>query len=181
VSIAVMVRPALAGDEPFLWEMLFEAATVSDEVRAMGKVAALAMPAIARYLDDWGRSGDAAVVAVDADGRRLGAAWYRVFPDDAPGYGFVAPDLPELAIGVAPAMRGRGIGHELRAALIDVAREQGFAGLSLAVDRRNRARRLYERLGFRDAGISPSAGVGLTMVVPLESSPLPPSSFPPRR
>ena len=110
----------------------------------------LSDPAIALYLEGWGRSGDAAVVALDPDdGRRVGAAWYRLMPPEKPGYGFVDASTPELAIGVVPGARGRGIGGALLAALMDVARSGGFGALSLSVRRKNTAAvRLYERNGF---------------------------------
>src|SRR6266540_5901161 len=41
---------------------------------------------IERYVDNFGRPGDAAVVALEA-GHPIGAAWYRVFPPNAPGWG----------------------------------------------------------------------------------------------
>ena len=59
----------------------------------------------------FGRPGDAAVVAVDrAGGARVGAAWYRLMTEEEPGYGFVAPGVPELSIGVAGHFRGHGVG-----------------------------------------------------------------------
>ena len=165
VSIAdITIRAAGSDDLPFLIDMLFEAATVSAEVQSLGKEAALAVPAIAMYLDGWGRDGDAGVVAVDGDGRRLGAAWYRLFPADAPGYGFVSPDVPELAIGVAVEARGRGVGSALLRALMDTAHEQGYRALSLAVDLRNPARRLYERVGFRVVSLSEAESAATMMV-----------------
>lgn len=164
----VTLRAGRADDLLFLADMGFEAAAVSPEVRAMGKAAALAVPAIAKYLDGWGRAGDAAVVAVDDAGRRLGAAWYRLFPAAAPGYGYIASDVPELSIGVAAAARGRGIGRALLEALLETARREGYRALSLSVDRHNPARRLYERVGFRDAGVSPPEETSVTMIASLE-------------
>lgn len=125
------------------------------------------MPEIRRYLDAWGRAGDTGMVAVDADSRRLGAAWYRRFSVDARGYGFVTPDIPELSIGVIPVARGQGVGTALLAALLATVREQGQRGVSLSVDRQNPARRLYERHGFRDAGISSPEDTSVTMIVTL--------------
>ena len=50
----------------------------------------LSKPELARYLQDWGRPGDTAVLAIDLDGDvRLGAAWYRLMTSEEPGYGFV--------------------------------------------------------------------------------------------
>ncbi|MGH2344713.1 MAG: GNAT family N-acetyltransferase [Chloroflexota bacterium] len=163
----ITIRPATAADLPFMWEMLFEAAAVSPAMRALGKEAALAQPANQKYLAAWGRPGDAAVVAVDAAGRRGGAAWYRLFPEEAPGYGFVAPEVPELSIGTCAAARGQGVGTRLLRALLDTARAHPFERMSLSVDRQNPARALYERLGFRDAGISDSDDSSVTMIADL--------------
>jgi ribosomal protein S18 acetylase RimI-like enzyme len=163
----VVIRPAQADDEPFLWDMGWEATAVDPGLRAMGREAAFALPHVRKYLDGWGRPGDAGVVAVGDDGRRLGAAWYRLFPADDAGYGFVAADVPELAIGVADEARGQGVGGALLDALVAMAREQGYRAVSLSVDRQNPARRLYERHGFRDAGVSDPADTSVTMIVSL--------------
>jgi len=100
-----------------------------------------------RYVFAWGRPGDGGVVALD-EGFPVGAAWYRLFKADAPGYGFVDEKTPELAIAVVPSRRGRGFGVELLAALMERARKDGYGALSLSVERRNPAIRLYERFGF---------------------------------
>ena len=42
------------------------------------------------------------------NGFPVGAAWYRVFGADEPGYGFVDEQTPELAIAVVPSKRGTG-------------------------------------------------------------------------
>ena len=107
-------------------------------------------PAISLYLDGWGRPGDAAVVAIDpGDGRKIGAAWYRLMPPEHPGYGFVDASTPEIAIGVVEDRRGRGVGGVLLSAVMDVARADGFGAVSLSVRRDNTAAvRLYERNGF---------------------------------
>jgi ribosomal-protein-alanine N-acetyltransferase len=105
-------------------------------------------PRIASYVRGWGRRGDVAVIAVDDDGRRLGAAWFRLFSEEEPGFGFVDAETPEISIAVAPDSRGRGIGTALLEALADRACHEGFHALSLSVRPGNPAARLYERFGF---------------------------------
>ena len=110
----------------------------------------LSDPAISRYVERWGRPGDAAVVALDPDdGRRIGAAWYRLMPPEEPGYGTVDASTPEVVIAVVPDRRGTGVGRALLRGLLETAREQGFAALSLSVRRGNPAAvGLYEKSGF---------------------------------
>jgi ribosomal protein S18 acetylase RimI-like enzyme len=104
---------------------------------------------VALYVRAWGRPGDAAVIAI-ADAFPVGAAWYRLFTADRPGYGFVDAATPELAIAVVPNARGRGVGTALIAALLERARTEGFTALSLSADLQNRgAIALYERHGFQ--------------------------------
>ncbi len=117
-------------------------------------------PELSRYVDGWGRPGDAGTVAEDE--QPLGAAWYRLFDADGPGYGFVAPDIPELSIAVDSSARGRGVGTELLRAVIETAAREGHEALSLSVNMRNPAKRLYERLGFR--GMRGSQG-SVTMIL----------------
>ena len=102
-----------------------------------------------RYVQNWGRPGDAGVIAF-AGPNPYGAAWYRLFPASAPGFGFVDEQTPELAIAVVPSRRGRGYGHELLAGLLDCARKDGFEAVSLSVAKDNPARHLYESYGFAE-------------------------------
>jgi ribosomal protein S18 acetylase RimI-like enzyme len=160
----VTIRAVTSADLPFLRDMLWEAAAVAEELRTLGKEASLALPHVAKYLAGWGRPGDFGVIAIDEQGRPLGAAWARLFPADHPGYGFIAEDVPELSIGVSDAARGQGVGGALIDGLLAAAREAGFARVSLSVDRNNPALRLYQRHGFRDAGVSDTSDSSVTMV-----------------
>lgn len=136
----------------FLWNMLYEAVHWDGEnpQPRPSRQEILSKPGISHYLEGWGRPGDAAVVALDDNGRGIGAAWYRLMSPEDPGYGFVNAATPEIAIAVVPEHRGRGVGDALLRALKNVASSQGFAALSLSVQRGNpTAVRLYERHGFR--------------------------------
>jgi GNAT superfamily N-acetyltransferase len=98
-------------------------------------------------MDGWLREGDAGVVA-EEEGRPIGAAWFRRFTADEPGYGFLDESTPEISIAVDPGHRGRGVGTALLRALCERGVDDGIAALSLSVERANPARRLYGRLGF---------------------------------
>jgi ribosomal protein S18 acetylase RimI-like enzyme len=90
----------------------------------------------ARYVKGWGRPGDTVLIAVD-DAFPVGAAWYRLFRKDQPGYGFVDEQTPELAIAVVPSRRGRGIGDALLKELYRRAKEDGYKAVSLSAERDN--------------------------------------------
>lgn len=102
---------------------------------------------LTRYVDNWGRPGDVAVMSTET-GHRVGAAWLRVFREDAPGYGFVDERTPELTISVVPSRRRHGLGQELLDALLARAREEGHSAVSLSVEEDSPAVAFYERNGF---------------------------------
>lgn len=122
---------------------------------------------LSRYVAGWGRDGDVGLVAVDdATGERLGAAWYRTFAADSPGYGFVDEATPEIAIACTEAARGRGLGHRLIAGLLAHAHDAGLPQLSLSVRTTNvPAVRVYEDEGFVGVQFEED-GIHLTMVAP---------------
>ena len=100
-----------------------------------------------RYVKSWERRGDAGVIAFDGP-NAYGAAWYRLFPASAPGFGFVDEETPELTIAVVPSHRGHGTGGELLEALLAHARADGFSRLSLSAEQGQTA--FYEKHGFRE-------------------------------
>jgi GNAT superfamily N-acetyltransferase len=152
------VRVGGHDDLPFLRQMLYEAAFWRPEVPRPALEKVLADPAIVKYVEGWGRKGDAAVIATDAFGvRRIGAAWYRLLPEEDPGYGFVDARTPEVSVGVLPDRRGEGVGGRLLLALMETARGEGFGALSLGVEEDNPALRLYERCGFEKLFLSGNA------------------------
>lgn len=108
-------------------------------------------PQIVRYHDGWGRPGDLGVIG-EVDGEFAGTAFCRLFTDDNHGYGYVDDETPELAVAVPERWRNRGIGTRLMEELARQARLAGIRSLSLSVDTDNPARRLYERIGYREVG-----------------------------
>jgi len=128
--------------------MLYEAAYWRSGEPRPPKEEVLLEPEHACYLQGWGRPGYSAVLAVDLDRGRLGAAWYRLMTSEDPGYGFVNDQAPEVSLAVVPDHRGRGVGGALLRELRDAASSQGYSALSLSVEKGNPALRLYERNGL---------------------------------
>jgi GNAT superfamily N-acetyltransferase len=107
-----------------------------------------------RYVANWGRRGDTGVVALDGP-HAYGAAWYRLFTKDEPGFGFVDEETPELTVAVVPSRRGKGAGAELLQALLARAREDGFAAVSLSAPEGQTS--FYEHYGFEIVEKTPHA------------------------
>ena len=134
-----MLRQVQRGDVRFLRDMLRHA--------YHWRIAQDPDLPVYRYVHNWGRRGDAGVVAFQGT-NVYGAAWYRLFPAAEPGFGFVDEETPELTVAVVPSHRGHGTGAELLAALLEQARADGFPRVSLCAQVGQTG--LYERHGFRE-------------------------------
>jgi len=149
---APTIRIGSRTDLPFLREMLFEAAFWRAGAERPPLADGLARPELAKLLAGWGRPGDTAFIAESPACERLGAAWYRFWSSDDHSYGYVGPEVPELAFSVRADARGRGVGEALLRALLAHAAGHGVKAVSLSVELENAALRLYQRLGFRRVG-----------------------------
>jgi len=149
--VAVVVRRGGPQDVRFLRDMLHHAYYWKERAPDAGP------GPVQLYVKAWGRPGDTAMIAL-LDGFPVGAAWFRLFRETAPGYGFVDEQTPELAVAVVPNARGKGVGSALLAALLERARADGHEALSLSVDRHNKgAIALYEQVGFRRLAETPDS------------------------
>jgi GNAT superfamily N-acetyltransferase len=135
-------------DGPFMADMLVAAVNWSPEWKRKSREHVLSAPKTAHYIAGWPRDTDLGVIA-EGSGQRAGAAWLRFLPASDPGYGFVAPDVPELTVGVAAPWRGRGAGRALLRAIADRARSAGIGQISLSVERKNYAQKLYLSEGYQ--------------------------------
>lgn len=127
--------------------VLYTALAWNDDPNIPDIEAAMAHPEVGLYHVGWGRRGDVALAAT-LDGELVGAAFARLFMEEAHGYGFVDEETPELGVGVARKHRGQGIGRLLICSLADLARREGHSRLSLSVNNPNPAKHLYEARGY---------------------------------
>ena len=147
--MTITLRPLVPADEPFLWEMLYQALYVLPGGIPFPREI-LQEPDIACYVRGWGRPGDWGLLARDGD-TPVGAVWLRQWSADERGYGFVREDVPELSIALLPEYRDRGLGSRLLTEVIALAQERCPA-ISLSVVETSPACRLYARFGFRTVG-----------------------------
>jgi ribosomal protein S18 acetylase RimI-like enzyme len=151
----ISIRPIFQADEPFLWDMLYQAIFVPEGFPSP-EPSIIKQPDLAQYVENWGLENDIGFLAVETDIRQpVGAAWSRLFTEDEQGYGYVDDETPELSLAVLPEYRGRGVGTHLLTHLLGSAIGK-YPAVSLSVHQNNPAFKLYQRLGFEVVTISGS-------------------------
>jgi GNAT superfamily N-acetyltransferase len=134
------LRPLTPEDEPFLWEMLYEAIYIPPG-HPKPPPEIIHQPELARYVQNWGSQTDRGFLAQDPTTLQpIGAIWLRFIT----AYGYIDKNTPELSIAVLPAYRNQGIGTVLMQHLL----YDQITPVSLSVSRGNRAVNLYKRFGF---------------------------------
>ncbi len=153
--MTVKFRALTASDEPFLWEMLYQALYLPPGQLPFPREI-LQKPEIACYVQDWGQTHDRGFAAL-VEGAPVGAAWLRLLTGDQRGFGYVDDATPELSIAVLPEFRGVGIGAQLLTRLLELAQQARYPAVCLSVSPGNPALRLYLRLGFTVVDETPSS------------------------
>ena len=134
------LRPLTANDEPVLWEMLYTGLRATGGEEPSREI--LRRPEYARYVEGWGRPGDAGFIAHDKDeGLPLGAVWFRESVEkETP---------PELAFVVKPGHRQHGIGASLLTQMMRTNPQ--LSAIALRGGANSPAVRLFGRFGFEIA------------------------------
>ncbi len=140
------IRPIKNHELPFLKEMLYEALFVPEGATPFPK-SILEKPEISKYIHDWGRVGDLAMVC-EKEGSLVGAVWLRQFTYPKIGYGYVDDETPELTMAVVKGYRNRGFGTRMLEEIWKIAIPKLANAISLSVDKRNPAIHLYRRFEF---------------------------------
>lgn len=127
------IRPAVAGDEPFLVEM-YERFDRGDRAQGLPPVSRRRCVGWIETMLEAGHN-----VVAERDGEIFGHAMYTP----------TAADVPELAVFVHPDAQDRGVGTELCRHVIAAAAAADREGLELHVETGNRAARsVYGTVGF---------------------------------
>ena len=148
LSSSVVIRPISKSKIPLLKEFLYLAIFIPPGGDPFPREL-LNSPMLSKAYEKWGRDGDTALVAINNKTKEIiGIVWARLFRKNDPSYGFVDEKTPDMAIAVKAEYRGKGIGTQLLKNLIITLKGNGFNAISLSVEERNPALRLYKRLGF---------------------------------
>ena len=156
-------RPLVPADQQALWHWL-HVALWDPPPAGLRPVEVLDAPPVRIYAEHWGRPTDVGVVA-QVDGMDAGACWVRLLPEGV-GLAYVDGQTPQLGISLLPAFQHQGHGRPLMLAALAAARQAGYERVSLTVHPQNPAIAMYERCGFRKAGLRNSFHL---MVVDLVS------------
>jgi ribosomal protein S18 acetylase RimI-like enzyme len=139
-----VIRPLTQTDEQILWEMLYQALQTSEGAPSRD---ILKQPEYARYVEQWGRTGDTGFIVSDKGSKEvLGAVWYRLPPTGDKPSADQTESIPELAFAVKPGQRKRGLGAALLTQLVKA--NPHHSAISIRASANNPAVRLYERFGF---------------------------------
>jgi len=76
-------------------------------------------------------------------------AWLRLYDKVNLPFGIIDTAIPALSLAIDEEFRKMGIGTAMMKTLIKSAKEHGYKGISLSVDNRNFAIKLYKKVGFK--------------------------------
>ena len=143
------INPISEEDIPYLKEYLHKALFIPPGTPPIPK-SIIDENFIKPIYENWGKTGDTGFCAYDDVTKILiGMAWVRLYEKVNLPFGIIDPTIPTLTMAVDGNFRSKGIGTALIEKLIEAVKEQGFKGISLSVDHRNFAVKLYKKIGFK--------------------------------
>lgn len=140
----LIIRAMQPEEYPLLREFLYQAIFLSEGTVPPSR-SVIDLPELQIYIADFGTQFGDHCLAAEVNGKIVGTVWSRIMAD----YGHIDKDTPSLAISLLPEYRGQGIGTKLLNDLLSLLCEKGFRQVSLSVQKKNPAVRLYKRAGFQ--------------------------------
>lgn len=126
-----------------LEDFLYEAIFIPKGVEAPPKEI-IYQPELQVYIAEFGtKKGDIALAA-EENGIIVGAVWVRIMND----YGHIDDETPSFAISLYKEYRNKGIGTALMKEMLIRLKKEGYKQASLAVQKKNYAVKMYEKVGF---------------------------------
>ena len=125
--------------EHFLYEAIFIPKGVEAPPREI-----IYQPELQVYIAEFGtKKGDIALAA-EENGIIVGAVWVRIMND----YGHIDDETPSFARSLYKEYRNKGIGTALMKEMLIRLKKEGYKQASLAVQKKNYAVKMYEKVGF---------------------------------
>ncbi len=143
-NIKYIIRQMHWEEYPLLNDFLYEAIYIPNGMEPPPKTI-INTPELQEYVVDFGTREHDKAFAAEIEGMIAGAAWVRIMHD----YGHIDDDTPSLAIAVRKAYRGLGIGTAMLKELLAALKSEGYAKVSLSVQKENYAVKMYQKVGFR--------------------------------
>lgn len=140
----LIIRAMQPEEYPLLREFLYQAIFLPEGTVPPSR-SVIDLPELQIYIADFGTQFGDHCLAAEVNGKIVGTVWSRIMAD----YGHINKDTPSLAISLLPEYRGQGIGTKLLNDLLSLLCEKGFRQVSLSVQKKNPAVRLYKRAGFQ--------------------------------
>jgi RimJ/RimL family protein N-acetyltransferase len=134
------------GDFPLLENLLYEAIFQPEGTEPLPRNI-IKKPEIDSAIRDFGKKQGDFCIFAELNGKTVGGAWMRISDDETKSFGHIDSETPELVIAVFKEYRNLGIGRGLMHHLIESA-FKGHKQISLSVDKRNYAVKMYKELGF---------------------------------
>jgi len=103
-------------------------------------------PELSIYIDDFGTKDDCCFVA-EIDCNIIGVVWTRRLASGIKGYVNIDENTCICYI-YFNGVQGIGIGTELMSRMIEELKIKGYKNISLSIDKKNYAAKMYKNLGF---------------------------------
>ena len=124
------IREIRPNEIPLLEDFLYEAIFIPEGTNPPPK-SIIKSEELQIYIRDFGMFSDDKCLVAETDGKIVGAVWSRIMND----YGHVGDGIPSLAISLYKEFRNKGIGTELLRQMLQLLRHEGYANVSLSVQK----------------------------------------------
>lgn len=140
------IRKMQSNEYPLLEDFLYQAIYQPDKSNLAPR-SIINKPELQIYIKDFGTKNDDYCFCAEVENKVVGAVWVR----NINGYGSVDNNTVEFAISVFSEYQKMGIGTALMNKMIEHLEKLNYSKASLAVQKKNYAVRMYQKVGFEIA------------------------------